>query len=132
MRMTKKALEERDATRDIGAELLLAIRDVKAGRGKPYAVSVAALARQEAGMSQSNFATVLGVSARTLQQWEQGRRQPTGAARVLIEVARTHPGIVRKAAAAAMAPRAVAVTGKRAADSKRSRPVKRRQIAVAA
>jgi putative transcriptional regulator len=103
MRMNEKALRARDSKRDIGAELLQAVRDVKAGRGKTYVVPLAALARQEARMSQAKFADLLGVSARTLQQWEQGRRQPTGAARVLIEVARHHPGIVRAAAESAAA-----------------------------
>jgi len=98
MRMSEKALQARDAKRDIGAELLQAVRDVKAGKGKTYAVPAAALARQEARMSQAKFALVLGVSARTLQQWEQGRREPTGAARVLIEVARRNPRVVQVAA----------------------------------
>jgi putative transcriptional regulator len=100
MRNGEKARRDRDATRDIGAEVLQAIREVKAGKGKAVAVSMAAMARQESGMSQAKFADMLGVSARTLQQWEQGRRQPTGAARVLIEVARRHPKVVQAAATA--------------------------------
>jgi len=100
MRMSDKALRARDSKRDIGAELLQAVRDVKAGRGKTYAVPAATLARQEARMSQAKFADMLGVSARTLQQWEQGRREPTGAARVLLEVARRNLKLVRLAAAA--------------------------------
>jgi len=98
MRTNEKALRARDAKRDIGAELLQAMRDVKAGKGKTYTVPAAALARREARMSQAKFADMLGVSARTLQQWEQGRREPTGAARVLIEVARRNLKLVRTAA----------------------------------
>jgi len=103
MPKARNDLRARDAQRDIGAELLQAVRDVKAGRGTVVNVPAVAAARHEAGMSQAEFADVLGVSKRTLQQWEQGRRVPTGAARVLIEVARRHPKAVRAAAAAVTA-----------------------------
>jgi putative transcriptional regulator len=43
-----------------------------------------AMARANMGLSQAEFASLLGVSARTLQDWEQGRREPTGAARTLL------------------------------------------------
>ncbi|HRJ42621.1 MAG: helix-turn-helix domain-containing protein [Caldilineaceae bacterium] len=42
-------------------------------------------------LSQSEFAALLGVSIKTLQNWEQGRRTPRGAARVLLQVAARHP-----------------------------------------
>lgn len=42
-------------------------------------------------LSQSEFAALLGVSIKTLQNWEQGRRTPHGAARVLLQVAARHP-----------------------------------------
>ena len=48
-------------------------------------------ARRKTGLSQAQFATLLDVSARTLQDWEQGRRQPTGAARTLIRMAAKYP-----------------------------------------
>jgi putative transcriptional regulator len=48
-------------------------------------------ARRNTGLSQAKFAAVLDVSPRTLQDWEQGRRQPTGAARTLIRVAARYP-----------------------------------------
>jgi putative transcriptional regulator len=42
-------------------------------------------------LSQSQFASLLGVSVRTLQGWEQGRKQPSGAAHTLLTIARTNP-----------------------------------------
>ena len=50
--------------------------------------------RDEYGLSQAKFAALLGISVRTLQNWEQGRRQPQGPARVLLKVAARHPGAV--------------------------------------
>ena len=54
----------------------------------------AAQARALVGLSQQEFALLLGVSPRTLQDWEQGRRQPTGAAKTLLRVAVSHPEIL--------------------------------------
>jgi putative transcriptional regulator len=54
----------------------------------------AAQARALVGLSQQEFALLLGVSARTLQDWEQGRREPTGAARTLLRVAVSHPEVL--------------------------------------
>ena len=84
--MTKK--------RDVGQELLEGIRAIKRGRGRRYEITssqnVQAI-RERMGLSQSAFAALLGVSARTLQDWEQGRRAPTGPARALLRVADRHP-----------------------------------------
>jgi putative transcriptional regulator len=82
-----------EATRDIGAEILQSIQDMKAGKGK-VVVSAAVEAREATGLSQSQFASLLGVSVRTLQGWEQGRKQPSGAARTLLAIARTNPKAV--------------------------------------
>lgn len=57
-------------------------------------------ARKKADLPQDEFAAVIGVPVGTLRGWEQGRRKPTGPARVLIEVAASHPDVVRKAAKA--------------------------------
>lgn len=80
--------------RDIGAELLGGIRAIKRGKGKRYEVELpqdVQAIRDSMGLSQAAFAGVLGVSKRTLQDWEQGRRKPTGPARALLRVARRHP-----------------------------------------
>lgn len=50
--------------------------------------------RERYQLSQSEFAALLGVSIKTLQNWEQGRRTPHGAARVLLQVAARHPQAV--------------------------------------
>jgi len=59
-------------------------------------VPEAAEARALVGLSQHDFALLLGVSARTLQDWEQGRREPTGAAKTLLRVAVSHPEVLRE------------------------------------
>lgn len=50
--------------------------------------------REQYGLSQEKFASLLGISTRTLQNWEQGRRRPQGPARVLLRVAAAHPRAV--------------------------------------
>ena len=80
------------------ADLLEAVRDMKAGRAARTTQikrSDAADARARVGLSQSQFATLLGVSVRTLQNWEQGRSRPSGAAQTLIRVAMTPPQVLR-------------------------------------
>ena len=54
--------------------------------------------RGKLGLSQSKFADVLGISADTLQNWEQGRRQPTGPAKVLLKIAIRHPKVLLEVA----------------------------------
>ena len=56
-------------------------------------------ARLKSGLTQAQFAILLGVSKRTLEPWEQGRRQPSGAAKTLIRLAELHPEILREIAA---------------------------------
>ncbi|MBA1323228.1 putative transcriptional regulator [Pseudomonas sp. BIGb0278] len=99
MPLSETELMLRDAKRDIGEELLQSIRDVKAGRyGAVHQVEVteAAEARNKTGLSQLKFAELLGVSIRTLQEWEQGRRAPSGAARSLLYIAASRPDVFRE------------------------------------
>lgn len=83
--------------------MLEAIRESKAGGGRRFTVQVsqATEARLKLGMSQKDFAAMLGVSARTLQDWGQARRQPSGAAKALLMVAAASRKVVRKALLAA-------------------------------
>ena len=80
---------------ELGATLLTSIRQMKAGQGT-VVYPPALAARQRTGLSQARFAELLGVSVRTLQEWEQGRRRPSGAARTLFRVAERHPEILRE------------------------------------
>ena len=78
--------------RDIGAEILRGIRELKQGKtGRVMNVPPVAEIRQKTGLSQSKFAALLDVSVRTLQDWEQGRRMPSGAARTLLLIAHRNP-----------------------------------------
>ena len=88
--LSRKQLAGYEATRNLAADLLQSIREMKAGKTQ-VVYSPATEAREKTGLSQSQFAALLGVSVRTLQGWEQGRKQPSGAARTLLTIARTNP-----------------------------------------
>jgi putative transcriptional regulator len=101
-KLTGKALANFEANRDVWRELLDGVREIKAGGGKrtkveakPYVVRV----RIKSGLSQAEFAAALGVSKRTLEQWEQGRRKPSGAAKQLLKIAERHPEVLLEVAA---------------------------------
>ena len=99
MPMTEKKLLARDAKRDIGAELLASVLEMRAGKtGRIHRIPLSEVtqARAKSGLSQSQFAQVLGVSMRTLQEWEQGRRKPSGAARALLTIAAKRPDVIRE------------------------------------
>jgi len=59
-----------------------------------------AVTRKRLRLSQNKFAELLGISVKTLHNWEQGRRKPTGAARVLLRVAARHPEVILEQAVA--------------------------------
>jgi putative transcriptional regulator len=81
--------------RDIGAEILQGIREIKRGEfGRVINVPDVATTRKKTGLSQARFAELLGVSIRTLQDWEQGRRAPSGAARTLLVIAAKNPQVL--------------------------------------
>src|SRR5579871_80928 len=98
--------------KDLFEELVRSVREMKeiqAGRVKPSRVTrladlvsaqspdVAAL-RARFKLSQAKFASLLGISVDTLQNWEQRRREPHGPAKVLLRIARTHPEALLAAA----------------------------------
>ena len=80
-------------------DLLASVRQMKTGKAARVTaveVSAATEARNRVGMSQSEFAKLLGVSVRTLQDWEQGRREPSGAAKTLLRIASQNPDAVQR------------------------------------
>lgn len=106
-KLSEAELLARDAERDLGAELLESLREMEAGKvGRVSVVtrdgrvvdSPVAKARVVSKLSQAQFAALMGVSVRTLQEWEQGRREPSGAAKTLLRVVQSHPDILRELA----------------------------------
>lgn len=96
---TDKQLAEWEKGRSIGEEILQGLEDLNSGRvGRRFTVDSFAVvrAREKTGLTQGQFATLLGVSVRTLQDWEQGRRGPSAAAQTLIRVAEKHPRVLRE------------------------------------
>lgn len=80
------------AKRNIGLEILKGIREIKRGEhGRVVNVPSVTSVRERTGLSQARFAQLLGVSVRTLQEWEHGRRAPSGAARTLLLTAQKNP-----------------------------------------
>lgn len=81
--------------RNIAAEILAGLKDLWQGkRGRIINVPGVAAIREKTGLSQARFAELLGVSVRTLQDWEQGRRMPSGAARTLLTIAAKNPQVL--------------------------------------
>jgi len=79
--------------------LLRSVKQMKAGIVGRVTTPVM-IARKKSGLSQAEFAKLIGISVRTLQAWEQGKRTPSGAAQTLIRVANAHPEILRSLYAA--------------------------------
>lgn len=87
--------------RDIGKEILDGIEDIhhfKEGKLKLRTSELSEpsepkIIREKLKLSQSAFAGLLGVSTRTLQDWEQGRRSPQGPAIALLRIAEQHPEV---------------------------------------
>ena len=84
---------------ELGNKLLNSINEMKAGKAArvtQVAPNEVAAARLKTGLSQSMFAQALQISPRTLQEWEQGRRKPSGAAKALIQIAFRHPEVIHE------------------------------------
>jgi putative transcriptional regulator len=128
-KLSDKELAAWEKTRDLNAELLQSLQELKRGEWArkteftpqpdgsirrvitrrdgtiekdeliPAEQAQVAAARAATGLSQAAFAKLLGVSVRTLQEWEQGRKVPSGAAATLLKVAARHPEVLQELAA---------------------------------
>ena len=129
VRLSEKELVAWEKTRDLNAELSQAVQEIKRDKWArktefitqedgsvrrvitrrngiiekdeiiPAERAQVAAARAATGLSQAAFAKLLGVSVRTLQEWEQGRKIPSGAAATLLKVASRHPEVLQELAA---------------------------------
>jgi putative transcriptional regulator len=82
--------------RDLNAELIQCVKDIKAGRGRKFTIDIpkdVKLLRSRLNLSQSAFAALLNINVRTLQGWEQGIKKPKGPAISLLSIAYKHPDI---------------------------------------
>lgn len=85
--------------RNVGKEILEGLREIRRGEhGRVINVPDVGEIRRKTGLSQARFAALLGVSVRTLQDWEQGRRAPSGAARTLLLIADMDPKALSRVA----------------------------------
>lgn len=101
-KLGERELARLEAGRNVWQEVLDGVKEIKAGRGKRVAAeprSPITRARLKSGLTQAQFAALLGVSKRTPEQWEQGRRLPSGAVKTLLKVAERHPEVLREIAA---------------------------------
>ncbi len=95
LRQIQRRLKMAKSKRNIGLEILQGLREIKHGEyGRVINIPEVASIREKTGLSQARFAQLLGVSVRTLQDWEQGRRAPSGAARTLLVVANKNPRVL--------------------------------------
>lgn len=129
VKLSEKELVAWEKTRDLNAELSQAVQEIKRDKWArktefimqedgsvrrvitrrngiiekdeiiPAERAQVAAARAATGLSQAAFAKLLGVSVRTLQEWEQGRKIPSGAAATLLKVASRHPEVLQELAA---------------------------------
>ncbi|MBL3827438.1 MULTISPECIES: helix-turn-helix domain-containing protein [Marinobacter] len=84
---------------ELGNKLLQSVKKMKAGNAARVSLvepNEVAEARGKTGLTQREFAEVLHISPRTLQEWEQGRRKPSGPAKALVEIAFRHPEVIRE------------------------------------
>lgn len=87
--------------RDIGQEIIAGIQEIKAYKAGQIDLRTRELKepsppqdiRRRLNLSQAAFAGLMGVSLRTVQDWEQGRRQPSGPAKSLLRIAEQHPEV---------------------------------------
>lgn len=89
------------SNRDIGLEILEGLKEVKQHKSGKVKLKTSSLSepspaqdiRKKLHLSQSFFASMMGVSVRTVQDWEQGRRKPKGPAKSLLRIVEQHPEV---------------------------------------
>lgn len=94
-------MSSRRKVSDEGVELLKAVEQMKVGKkGRTYTKEqlLAISARKSVNLTQREFAKLLNVSIDTVQDWEQGRRSPRGAAKTLLKIAQNHPKVLEQLA----------------------------------
>lgn len=87
--------------RNIGLEIFDGIKEIKAFKEGKADLVTRVLSepshpkdiRARLNLSQSAFAGLMGVSVRTVQDWEQERREPSGPAKSLLRIAEQHPDV---------------------------------------
>ncbi len=92
--------------RDIGQEILEGLQEIKAYKAGKTTLKTRELKnpaapkdiRAQMKLSQSAFAGLMGVSLRTVQDWEQGRREPSGPAKTLLRIIEQYPEVLRELA----------------------------------
>ncbi len=87
--------------RNIGLEILEGLQEIKQFKAGETELKTRILSepkhpkmiREKLSISQATFAALMGVSIRTIQDWEQGRREPSGPAKSLLRIADQHPNV---------------------------------------
>lgn len=95
MRSTKKTSDPE--VQALHRDLLRSVKQMKTGkaaRKSHVKVPAVVAARNTSGLSQAQFAELLGISVRKLQKWEQGERKSSGAAKSLVRIAQRHPEVL--------------------------------------
>jgi len=90
--------------RDIGQEILDGIKEIKNFKSGQTQLKIqeikdpspAKVIRKKLSLTQLSFASLMGISVRTLQDWEQGRRTPQGPAKALLRIAENYPEVFTK------------------------------------
>lgn len=95
--LSESELEAWESSRNLGAELLASVQEMLEDKGQ-VVLSPLIHARKQSGLTQAKFATLLGVSVRTLQSWEQGTKKPSGAAKTLIRLVSINPAVLHSLA----------------------------------
>ena len=83
---------------EFGEKLLQSVREMQAGLGNVVYSPIFDI-RTKTGLTEAQFAALLGVSVPLLQEWERGAQQPVGAASTLLQIAERHPEVLRELAA---------------------------------